>query len=65
MLPPLNPFFDKCNLDILTLALTDNLYHGTKDKVFPKGIHMLTLSQTTNFKLFQTERVCRQQILIQ
>ena len=24
-------------------------------------IHNLTLSQTTNFKLFQTERVCRRQ----
>ena len=28
------------------------------------SFHVLTLSQTTNFRLFQTERVCRQQFQI-
>ena len=31
------------------------------DKLFGPLTNILTLSQTTNFRLFQTERACRQQ----
>ena len=40
-----------------SIALT-NRY----DQCLSKGLIQLTLSQTTNFRLFQTERVCRRQL---
>ena len=39
------------------------LFKG-KSKLFKNNLNHLTLSQTTNFGLFQTERVCRQRFQI-
>ena len=33
----------------------------TEDKAFSAQANLLTLSRTKNFRLFQTERICRQQ----
>ena len=42
---------------IMFLIWSHNQYHFVKRR-------LLTLSQTTNFRLFQTERICRIQFLI-
>ena len=41
-----------------------DLYCPQKLSMLYLPMHMLTLSKTTNFRLFQSERICRQQFQI-
>ena len=45
-----------------TLSISKSLKYVIWERV--KGQYALTLSQTTNFRLFQTQRVCRRQFQI-
>ena len=45
-------------------AVADNKLNVAKTMIFAASWFILTLSQRTNFILFQTERVCRQQFQI-
>ena len=54
---------DPCNCVRYIYCTTLPLYKTRHFQTCSNSKH-LTLSQTTNFRLFQTERVCRRQILI-